>query len=264
MRVNNRLTALVLLTIAILAPVYSQVVVTGSLTRAQNAQPGDEYTGTIELKNAGTSVSEVRVFKTDYQFDANGNVYYLEPGQLPRSNASWIQVRPGMLTLQAGQAASLSYNVRIPRDVEPEGTYWSVIMVEIPTSAPTTEGSLVIQHIMRYAVQIVTQFSDSEPCLTIRSARIENKEDAGPMLHLDIMNTGNVWTHPEVSLELFSTAGDRIGPFKAGRKRLYPGSSSRFSIPLKDTPAGFYQAIAVLDSGDDGMFAAQYEVELIQ
>ena len=49
--------------------------------------------------------------------------------------------------------------------------------------------------------------------------------------------------------------------FETDRKRLYPGTSVRYSVDLTEVASGSYQALVVVDNGDEHVFGAQYGLE---
>jgi len=115
---------------------------------------------------------------------------------------------------------------------------------------------------MRYAVQIVTQIGSGIEDINIPNAELLTLSGRDPELVLDLINTGTSWLHPQVSVELYSKNKGSIGSYTSRRKRLYPGTSYRYSIPLKDVSIGNYTALAVINGGDDGLFATQFDLSV--
>ena len=67
---------------------------------------------------------------------------------------------------------------------------------------------------------------------------------------------------PNVYMRLFAEDGTEFGPFEGVQFRLYPGTSVRQRIDLSSLKAGTYQALLVVDNGDDAVFGGQYELTL--
>jgi hypothetical protein len=81
-------------------------------------------------------------------------------------------------------------------------------------------------------------------------------------VQLDLENTGTRVLTPNLSLELFDTTGLSSGKFKAQSFRVYPTCSVRNQIDITEVPKGHYSALLLIDSGDDNVIGAQYELTI--
>lgn len=247
------------------------VSVTGKLTREKTAAPGETYEGILVLKNTGDSPSQVKIYQTDYHFSADGTNVYADPGTLARSNGKWMTFTPNLLTISPEDTASVYYTIKVPKDPDLKGTYWSMLMVE-PTniSGPQTlkdkegEAEMGIQVVIRYGVQIVTDIGESGT----RDIQFVDKKvvrtDSGRVLQLDIKNTGQRRLKPSLWAELYNTEGKKTGRFESEEKIIYPGCSVRHSLDLTDIPEGEYKALIIVDNGDENLFGAQYSLNIEQ
>ena len=263
MRANWKIMVSAMLMLLAVAAVHGQVSVVGSMTQVAQARPGLQYSGTIRVRNDGERAQTVRLLQTDYQFHADGRVLYDEPGSLPRSNASWIALPATTMRVLPGQEVPITYTVRVPDSSELHGTYWSVVIIESELAGTDTsdEGTLGVRHLMRFAVQVVSEFPGGTAELATLSASLERR-DTGVELYIAIANTGTRMLRPEVILELYARDGGLHGPFQAAAQRLYPGSSATFAVGLDGVGDGDYRAVAILDAGGDDIFAAQYNLEI--
>ena len=244
------------------------ISVIGGLTREKTVKPGEKVEGIILLKNSGEGLSEVKVYKTDYLFSADGKNIYGEPGSIPRSNSRWITLSPNRLTLNPGETVSVHYTVQVPDIPDMTGTYWSMIMVEpIPETSPLIRGEkgkarVGVQTIIRYGIQIVTDMSNTGT----RKVRFLDKklisEKGNRILQIDIENTGERWLSPLVWIELYNIEGINLGRFESGRMRVYPGCSVRHKVDLTNVPKGMYKSLVIADNGDEYIFGAQYDLEI--
>jgi len=262
---KNRLFTFLFAAVVLTAAAESaaaQVAVVGSMTHVTENLPGDRFSGVITLRNEGTSPQTVRIFQTDYQFHADGTVYYDEPGSNDRSNAQWIKLPLNAVTVGAGETVPVSYSVSVPGLDDLTGTYWSIIMIEsqLGGSAEST-GTLGMQHLMRFGVQIITEFTGGYGELATTSASLARR-DGVIVFTVSVENTGTRMLRPGVSLELYAHDGSQAGPFEAVPKRLYPGSSASFEVSLDGIAAGDYRAVAVLDAGANDLFAAQFSLQI--
>ncbi len=264
---------------------FAGISILGELAQERSLQLGEKYEGTINLKNTGQTPCQVNVYQTDYRFDADGTNIYGEPGSSARSNAGWLSVSPGRLTILPDQIATVYYTVQIPErkelaSINPDisatenldltGTYWSMVMIEpmpeelSPENIQDRTGKIQmgIKTKIRYGIQIVTNIGDSGTRrMEFRDKKLI-KQDGKTILQMDIENTGQRWLFPSVWVEIYAEGGKAMGRFDGDKKRIYPGCSVRQKIELTDIPAGQYQALVVADNGDDYVFGARYNFEI--
>ncbi len=251
----------------------AQVSVLGSLAKDHDAQPGDTYNGQIMVRNDTDQPVQARIYQTDYMFFHDGTNYFDDPGTTERSNATWVQFNPSTLTLPARETGTVNYVVSVPDEGDTtslNGTYWSMLMVEgIPKDAPeSTIGDgdkhrFGIRQVTRYGVQIATHVRRTETVsIEIESVEIKKDAQGRSVLHLSFENTGNILIVPETWIELYEGDGAFAGRIGGSQSRVYPGTSVAHLFDLSGTPAGSYDALIVVDGGNDNIFGAQYTVNL--
>ncbi len=249
--------------------IHSETVVVGALTRVHAAGVGEEYGGSISLRNVGGVSEEVKVYVNDYLFYADGRNIYGEPGTNPRSNTAWLNYGPKQLTVAARASATISYSIRIPEDVSLRGTYWCILMVEVvPPASPEASGergdkvAVGVTQVFRYGIQIVTHLRETGTrALSFAGTRLL-KTDGGLELAIDAENTGERWLIAECWLELYAENGEHVGRYGGTALRIYPGTSVRFLVDVGDLGSGTYRALVVLDCGGDDVFGATYDLAI--
>ena len=252
-------------------PASAQIIIEGELTHQQEIERGKVYRGTLLVKNIDREPQEVKLYQTDYFFFADGRIFYEEVGTVDRTNGKWIEFFPKRFSVPAAGSVQVNYTVTVPDDENLVGTYWSVLMVEgIPKGSPESSDQssanenvgVGIRQVFRYGVQMVTHIEgDGAGVPKITAARLL-KENEQRALQLDVTNQGERWLRPTVYAELYDTDGNYRGRYEGERLRIYPGTSVRFTIDLKEAPAGTFKALVVLDGGDDGVFGANYTLSL--
>ena len=259
---------LLILFIAVSGSAQAGVTVVGNLARHATVKPGETFEGVILLKNTDAQPAEARAFQTDYLSYADGRNLYGEPGTAPRSNAGWITVTPTRVKLEAGETVPVRYKGRAPLDPKLSGTFWSLIMIEpSAASVPTPQGSETkiaygLQTVIRFGVQIATELgSDATRSLRVMEKKIV-KEDGKRSLHLAVENNGERLLIPSVGIELFDHRGASVGRFEGGKTRIYPSCSVCSKVNLGTVAPGKYTAMVLLDSGDDQVMGAQYELAI--
>jgi len=238
----------------------ASVEVLGSLKHVYTGKPGDVIKGEIRIRNNDSTDQEVKVYQTDLLYNLQENTFYDEPGSHNRSNAPWIQFSPKSVILKAKEVRIIQYEMTLPKIDTLKGTYWSVLMVEgvVPID-PNQKGDLSIRTVTRYAIQVVTEIADKgkgslkflEPTLV--------KEGDKLFLAIDLVNNGEHYIAPEVSIELFDEKGTSVKVISVPRKGLYPSTSTRFRFDLEGIPGKkTYQAMIVAAGQENDVFGLEY------
>ncbi|MBT8401346.1 MAG: hypothetical protein KJO98_12775 [Rhodothermia bacterium] len=252
---------------------FGQISVEGSLANDRDANPGEVYAAEIVVRNDTDEATQARIYQTDYLFFHDGSNYFEDPGTTPRSNAGWVQFNPSSLTIPAGGHEVVSFVVTVPEQVDgerPDGSYWSMLMVEgIPKDSPQStlgdadQPTFGIRQVTRYGVQIATHIRGAER-YSIEIQEVALREDAGgqKVLELSFENNGNLLLIPDTWVELYDDSGEMSGRVEGSQSRVYPGTSVAHRFDLSSTPGGIYEALIVVDGGEDNIFGAQYKVNL--
>lgn len=244
------------------------VSIVGGMTHQKQVVPGEAYKGSILIKNDNNEPQEVKIYQTDYQFRFDGTNNYGSPGKLERSNADWLSFNPSRLIILPKETATVNYTVKVPNDPNLVGTYWSMLMVEgIPKGSRESSQSekdktkVGITQIMRYAVQMITHIGDTgERKLKFLESKLL-RENGKRFLQADVENIGQRWLRPILWAELYDQNGRYIGRFEGKQKRIYPGTSVRYTVDLTGVPEGTYKALVVADSGGDYIFGANHTLK---
>ena len=259
-----------LMALLLVIPVFSAgagIMVVGSLTHEKTCHAGEVYQGEFVIRNTGGEEEEVRIYQTDYRFSCDGTSEYGEPGSEKRSNAAWIEYSPQRFRLPPRESRTVQYRITVPGTGLKDGTYWSILMVEsVPQIDPATleTKSVGIRTVMRYGIQMISHMGESG-VRQIRFINTELRSETGEkMLDVDIENTGERMVRPFVWVELFGEDGTRAGIFESKACRIYPETSVRHRIVLKNVKAGIYKALVVADCGDDDLFGIQYTLQVDQ
>lgn len=245
------------------APAAAQVSVVSSTLEERAATSGEQYTGTIRLRNTGAQPQQARVSSSDYRFLADGRTFYERPGTGARSNAPWVRFSPAQLTLAPGEEATVAYTVAVPADAALRGSYWSVLLVETVDDAPADvrAGRVGLAPTIRYAVQLATHVGQAERRIALEGAHLAT-DGGGKALQVDVLNTGGHADRLELRVDLFDADGAPAGRLTSTRGLVYPGSSIRQRFDLASLPPGTYRALLVVDTGSDDVFGAEYTLRL--
>lgn len=238
----------------------ASVEVVGSLKHLYQGKPGDIIKGEIRIQNNDNTDQEVKVYQTDLLFNSQESTFYDGPGSHNRSNTSWIQFSPKTLVLKAKEVRTIQYEITVPKSDSLKGTYWSVLMVEgvVPID-PNQKGDLSIRTVTRYAIQVVTEMANKGTGSLKFLPPTLLKEGKQIFLAVDIVNNGEHYIAPDVSIELFDDKGKSVKVIPAPKRGLYPTTSSRFRLDLEGVPSGkTYQAMIVAAGQNSDVFGLEY------
>lgn len=240
---------------------HASVEVIGSLKHVLTGNPGDVIKGEIRIQNNDLTDQEVRIYQTDLLYNLQENTFYDEPGGNKRSNASWIEYSPKTVVLKSKEARNIDYIITVPKVDSLKGTFWSVIMVEGVTPIdPTQKGDLNIRTVTRYAVQVVTELvNKGTGALKFLEPTLVRTDDKKLYLAVDLVNIGDHYISPEVSMELYDETGTSVKVITAPKKGLFPTTSTRFKLDLEGLPSKkTYTAMIVAAGADNDVFGLEY------
>lgn len=274
MDITRRLCAFFLLIAIILFPAaaQAQISIQGQEDFDFTVKPDSVYEGTFSVRNTSGRFQQVRLYQKDYRFNHDGETFFDEPGDTPRSNADWISFSPASLSLNPGEEMAVHFDLRVPEKDdagEPvNGSYWSVMMVEaMPTevnvASADDENKPKFSVIMRYGVEIAAHVvGTGKSALRFTGADLTQDVEAENQLQIGVENTGDLMMVPIAWVEIFDASGIAVARVEGAPHRLYPGTSVRYAYDLTDLPTGMYEALVVLDVGGEEVYGAQYSLEL--
>lgn len=240
------------------------IIVLNGLTHENQGQPGESYRGTIQIQNTAAKEKSVRVYLKDYWFSYTGESRHDPAGTIERSNTGWLTFNPELLNLAPNEMAVIDYEVKIPVNDSLKGTYWSVIMVEgiVPPDTIKSAMGVKINTSIRYAIQIVTNIGTTGVS-DMQFLGLElSEENENNMLNVVLENIGERILKPELSLELFDSAGNSAGIIKSDRRKTYPGTSIKITLNIEGIKPGNYTGVLVADCDEDHIFGTNLSLEI--
>ena len=239
------------------------------LVHERVTKAGETYRGTITVRNTADEPRTARLYQKDYLFFSDGTTVYGTSGSDERSNGGWISLNSNYVEVPAHSSAEVQYVVDVPPGDSLRGSFWSLVMIEelslgSDDGAQDTLGDMQarVNQVVRYGVQLVTHLGDTgDRAVRFADKALEQSADGTRTLRVDVENTGERCMRPHLWVELHDSSGLRLGRFECDRKRLYPGTSVRYVVDLTGAPSGSYEALVVVDNGDEHVFGAQYGME---
>ncbi|HOE91285.1 MAG TPA: hypothetical protein PKZ69_04700 [Candidatus Cloacimonadota bacterium] len=235
--------------------------VTGDLTHYNVMNRGDRITREILITNHGNEKLTLNIKQADYAYNAEGNIWFIEPGKLSRSNANWISFATQEINIAAKSKVNFSYSVKVPENEDLIGSYWSILFIEEGGLGyeVAKNNELKLQVNQRYAIQSITQIGDTGQ-YNILFEGAEFKKSTNELI-LNIKNTGERWANPNVWVELYDSDGTKVGVFNANKHKLYPQTSHAYKIPLVSLNKKNYYVVGVVDCGENKVFGSQFNIQ---
>jgi hypothetical protein len=247
------------------APVVArgQIAVLSSNVEEHEAAKGETYSGRIVIANPTSAPQPVRIYQTDYTFDAVGGNIFGDPGTSARSNASWVTPQSQRVVVPPRSELTVPYSVKVPSADSLKGTYWSMIMIAGAETAPKTSGGggqVGIGQVVQYGIQVATHIGSTGR----RAVKFANPSAThtakGAALDIDVISSGERATRPTLSVEIYDAQGVQRGKGKQVRGLLYPGTSLRQHFEFGALPPGTYKALIFADTGEDPVLAQQFTI----
>lgn len=247
----------------LLMPTLSGIQVSG-LTYLDTFNPGESKQVRITLLSDKDKPELVEFKLSDYCCNSEGQHFFEDAGQHARSNTGWIKQSSYREVVQPGERRDIYLTVSVPNDNTLIGSYWSVLLIEPSDPVQTlteAENGFQLHVKVRYAFHIVTNIGEGTPALKITKKEISHLNGI-PYFTVNVLNTGNIFLNPKMTLKLFSKQGKLEKTLETQTERLYPNSSSRFLANGEGLPDGKYTAFLLLDNGDGRLFGDTFELSI--
>ena len=247
------------------APVAAraQIAVLSSTVEEHEAAKGETYSGRIVIANSTNVSQPVRIYQTDYSFDAVGGNVFADPGSTARSNANWVTPQSQNVVVPPRSELTVPYSVKVPVRDSLRGTYWSMIMVAGAETAPSPSAqrsSVGIGSVVRYGIQVATHIGSTGRRLVKFSNPAASHTAKGAALDVDVTSSGERATRPKLSVEIYDAQGVQRAKGRQDRGLLYPGTSLRQHFEFGSLPPGTYKALVFADTGEDPVLAQQFTI----
>jgi len=244
---------------------FASISVLGGLTKRFDVKPGSIYRDVIGIRNEGEKSAEVRIYQTDYIYNARGENFYAESGTTPRSNGKWIQCSANRLAVAPGSTGQISFTVTTPQNLALNGSYWSMIMIEpVEDSGPAANRpGMGIKTQVRFGVQIIGNVGATG----VKKIKFQNQKlialnESRYAFQSDVENVGERELTPTMSVEIYDEKGALFGRFKGGRFRVFPTCSVCYAAEIGSIPKGTYNVVVILDNGDDFIVGDQLKIKV--
>lgn len=215
---------------------------------------GQSEAQVISLSNGSANKVQFRIYLNDWVRDSLGGHIYYEPATIERSCSKWLNIDKNFIELQPGESTQLTVQMLVPTDPKAsEQMKWAMLFIET-VEENVSKNDKTAQASVKNLIRVGVHVYQTPPGLTEKAIKVvdlkPNKEIPNTY-DLVCMNTGDVMIECKAYLELTSTSGEDTKldfiefPMFPGQKRYVT-----FELP-KNLPDGSYNALGVLDAGED-------------
>lgn len=243
---------------------FAGVVILNGLTHIHNGVSGNTITGSIKLINEGEKANRVLIYQQDLMLSCQVAIDYQDIGSHNHSLGKWLQTSVDEKVLQPNEEYEVTYTIKVPTGTIENGTYWSIIMVEMTDQLHEEKRKgIKIDSKVRYAIQILTDIGESEsPKIAFEKVDFKQTDSAIKIIQIKLKNEGIFLARIKLNIEIFNDEGIKVKVINGPQKKVYPDYCNDFEIELKDLPKGKYSGILVADNGTD-LFGENINIDIV-
>lgn len=233
-----------------------------------NVSSGENQTHTFWVRNRGNETIAMKVYTGDFWVKPDGKELFLEPGEVERSCAQWLEVAPEELELAPDESRALRFKINVPPEMV--GTYWAMIFVEQttkPTIRTTERGEQKFNIIafQRVGVRIFEQTPEAKMGEG-RITQVNTEAGTGDevlKIVLNFENDGNILLKCTGRVEIKDEKGETVKTVELDKFNCYPQANRELKASLKERLApGQYSALAIIDYGAENLVAGEVVFEV--
>lgn len=215
---------------------------------------GQSEAQTINISNSSSNPVQLRVYLNDWLRDSTGGHIYAEPATMDRSCARWLNIDKNFIELKPGETTQLTLQMSVPAgDAKASKMTWAMLFIETieeNVARNDQNAQATVKNLIRVGVHVY----QTPPGATTKGIKVLDLKPNPTMPNtydLVCENTGDVMIECKAHLELAGEKGEQTKldfiefPMFPGQKRYVS-----FELP-KNMPDGKYNAIGILDAGED-------------
>jgi hypothetical protein len=262
---TSRIFLILILFVCPFSRISAGVMILNGLTHFHNGMGGNTISGIITMKNDGKKESRVVIYMQDLGLSCDKPVDYFEVNSHNRSLGKWLKTNVDEKVLQPGEEYEVSYTINVPAGKFEEGTYYSIIMVEVadPLHEETPQG-VKIDSKVRYAIQVIADVGAyKHPKLAFEKVEFKKgtSDSTTKVIQVKLKNEGDFMVKAKLNIEIFNSLGEKVKVINGLQKKVYPTHCNDFEIELKGLPKGKYEGVLVADNGKD-LFGENMTIEI--
>lgn len=217
------------------------------------ANPGDQISETIRVRNDSTSPSAYTVLVEDFTSTGEEGAVVLEEGETDQlfSLASWIQPEATDLILQPGEEKAFGILITVPKNAEPGGHYASVLFQA--ASGEVQGGAGVTQRVG--ALVLLRVSGNVTENAQIETFAAPTYSPTTPLnITLRLKNNGNTHVRPKGTIIITDIFGKKIDELPLNGQNVIPGATRKMDTEWnRPNTLGYYTATLVSTYGEQSL-----------
>ncbi|MCX6579709.1 MAG: hypothetical protein NT166_05940 [Candidatus Aminicenantes bacterium] len=222
---------------------------------------GQSFTDAIRVMNVGKLGITVKVYLSDFDFKANGNIDFPDAGTTKYSLADYLRLNPTSLDLEPGEEKFVRFTITMPQDLE--GEYQGILFFQtLPRGykTPATGKQIMISTRigagLYAAAKNTVKHSSEISGLFFNKTQKQSPDNSSFHYALVYHNNGNIHLRPTGKVKILDASGKELAsaPVNENNTSVLRDSVRIFQGDFKNNPAlpdGSYKIVAEIDYGKE-------------
>ncbi|HLP57839.1 MAG TPA: DUF916 domain-containing protein [Candidatus Deferrimicrobium sp.] len=241
---------------------HASISVTPTLYELQIPK-GQSYTDAIRVVNVGKLDVMVKVYLSDFDFQANGNIRFPDAGTGKYSLADYVRLNPTSLQLEPGEEKFVRFTLTMPDNLT--GEYQGILFFQtLPKGIKTPAPGKQVMVSTRIGAAIYAAVKNT----AIHSSEISDiffsqaQTPGNSSFHYALLyhNNGNIHLRPTGKLKILDAAGKEVAstPVNENKTSVLRDSFRIFEGDFKNKSElrdGSYKVVSEIDYGKEILVA---------
>lgn len=232
---------------------FANVTILNGLTHIYSGKSGEVIYGEVVLINNSIDDQRVTFNLTEAIFSCSKNRFFSKDAKHPNSSTNWINDYLSDKVLAPKEKYVYQFKIIIPKNAALQGSYWSVIMVNVekPIKENLLNKQIGLDTKVRYAIGLVTNVNDYDDVeIDFKNIELNEKNDL-KYLKVTIANESLFVEGVKLSLEVYNQEGIKVHEFKSDRNMAFPGFCREYLLDISVLASGSYECVLIADSREE-------------
>ncbi|HLP44404.1 MAG TPA: DUF916 domain-containing protein [Candidatus Kapabacteria bacterium] len=242
--------------------IHASISVTPTIYELQIPK-GQSYTDAIRVVNVGKLDVMVKVYLSDFDFQANGNIRFPDAGTGKYSLADYVRLNPTSLQLEPGEEKFVRFTLTMPDNLA--GEYQGILFFQtLPKGIKTPAPGKQVMVSTRIGAAIYAAVKNTAiPSSEISDIFFSQAQTPGnSSFHYALLyhNNGNIHLRPTGKLKILDAAGKEVAstPVNENKTSVLRDSFRIFAGDFKNKSElrdGSYKVVSEIDYGKEILVA---------
>lgn len=208
----------------------AQSVTISPLVFDLSAHPGEEITNQLRVYNPGDE--SIHILMTIENFKPVGEIGSVEITEFDSeiySLAKWVEVEPIEFDLNPREEKFVNFKIKVPKNAEPGGKYFSLVVNISSLVGPTTTGAQVLQKVASLILLSIP--GEVKEKLVLLEFKGPVFQEYGPItFSLRLENQGNVHLRPKGMVAITNWRNQKIADLSIPQSVVMPQAKRVINI----------------------------------